>query len=265
MKLFISLLILFLMFFCRSYAAEYNVLVLPAELLETKENYYGFDEVSEIIVNDIIRNFNSSNKKIESPDLYTVRTKLNSSSDIKKITQDALSKYKLSGKIDFDSLKKIGNYFSCKSVLLIYSGVVTNKCSSRRGVWEILEVSTNFKLTYPYGLQTSVILLDTVNDIIMWSNNYSTKLGSNNNLFTAKNYVEANEQLEKIKLYSANILSASITQNIMLRFFPKTIRPLSSEIDETSGGAIRYDSKIPQLPEKNKLDEQFYGEMLYGL
>ena len=86
-------------------------------------------------------------------------------------------------------------------------------------MWEILNISSVFDISYPYRLETSVVLLDTVNDLVMWSNSYSTKIGANDNIFTAKSYAQANEELEKIKLYSQTVVTPSATQNIILRFF----------------------------------------------
>ena len=160
-------------------AVTFDVLVLPSDLFNTKENYYGFDEVSEIVANDLIKDFNSSNGKIKSPDLYDVRIKLNKSSDLKQSTNTLLKRYKDSNKLDYPSIKKVGNYFNCKSVLIVSSSVVTNKNSIKRSLWEILNISSVFDIYYPYRLETSIVLLDTVNDLVMWSNNYSTKIGTN--------------------------------------------------------------------------------------
>ena len=54
---------LLFLFLLTSSAMAQNVLVLPADLFQTKENYYSFDEVSEIVANDIIKDFNKPNSK----------------------------------------------------------------------------------------------------------------------------------------------------------------------------------------------------------
>ena len=56
MKILVKLFIIFCFLTVPSYA--HDILVLPADLLQTKENYYSFDEPSEIIANDIIKEFN---------------------------------------------------------------------------------------------------------------------------------------------------------------------------------------------------------------
>ncbi len=267
MKILIKLFAVFILLISPVMAITFDVLVLPADLLNQKENYYNFDEVSEIIANDIIKNFNSSNGKIKSPDLYEVRAKLNKSPELKKTVNDLLEKYKDTNKLDYEEIKKAGSAFSCKSVLIVSSYAVTNKNSKKRGIWEVLNISSAFDISYPYRLETSVVLLDTVNNLVMWSNNYSAKLGANDNIFAAKNYAQANAELEKIKLYSKTIVSSSASQNIMLRFFPKAVRPVENKVEDTNGGALKYERTLPQTrkDENKNEDIPYSGDMIYGI
>lgn len=262
MKILVKI-ILFL-FFITTPALAIDVLVLPVDLTNTKENYYSFDEVSEIVSNDIIKEFKKSDGKITSPDLYTTKAKINADSDLKQTLENSLNKYKTSGTIDYKSFKAAADKLNCQYVLLVTGSAVTNKNSIKRGVWEILELSSAFDISYPFRLETSVVLLDTSNELVMWSNNYSTKLGKNNNTFTAKNYAQANAEYEKIKLYSETAVAPSASQNITLRFYPKSIRPIQQEIKEPSGGALRFDKNIPEKPKLRPRDD-FYGDTLFGI
>ena len=263
MKILVKLLLLFILLASSVNATTFDVLVLPVDLLQTKENYYAFDEVSEIISNDIIYNFQHSGGKINSPDLYTVRTKLNQDAQAKQFAQKALSKYKNNNNIDYDAFKNLSNIFNCKSTLIVSASAVTNKNSLKRSVWEILEISTAFEITYPYRLEISLVLLDNVNNLVMWSNNYSYKLGANDNIFAAKNYAQANGEYEKIKLYSKTIVAPSAAQNIALRFFPKSIKPVETKVQDT-GGALRYDSRsIPRMKRDDSKDIPYTDDMIY--
>ena len=267
MKMFAKILLILTLLTSFAQAITFDVLVLPSDIFNTKENYYGFDEVSEIIANDIIKDFNSSNGKVKSPDLYEVRTKLNQNKEIKQTVEGLLKKYKDTNKLDYAAIKKVGNTFNCKSVLIVSSYAVTNKNSLKRSVWEILNISSAFDISYPYRLETSVVLLDTVNDLVMWSNSYSTKIGANYNIFASAKYAQANAELEKIKLYSKTVVAPSASQNMMLRFFPKAIRPIDTKVDENNGGALRFERTIPEKPKKDseKNSEPFYGDMIYGI
>ena len=248
------------MYAVSTFAADINVLVLPADLLNTRENYYNFDEVSEIISNDIINNFNSS-KKIYSPDIYTLRSKFAQNIQEKQALQNALEKYRQFGTINFELFKQTGENFNTKYVLLVSSSAVTNKNSLKRSVWEVLEISTDCDIVYPYRLETSLVLLDTSTKTVIWSNNYSYKLGANDNIFAAKNYAQANAEYEKLKLYSSTVVAPSAAQNIILRFYPKSIDTIQTEVKDT-GGALRYDKR---LPEKPKLRETvpYTDDLLY--
>lgn len=244
-------------------AAGFDVLVLPVEIFQTKENYYGFDEVSEIVAADIISNFNKSKGKIKSPDLYEIRAKLSQEQKDKQIIQNALNNYRNNNRINYDVFRILGSAFDCKFVLIVSASAVTNKNSLKRSVWEVLEVATEFNAIYPYRMETSLVLLDTDNNSVMWSNNYSYKLGANDNIFAAKNYAQANGEYEKIKLYSSSVVAPSASQNIILRFYPKSIKPLETKVQDT-GGALRYDSKsIPEPPKEKKDDVPYTGDLLY--
>ena len=260
MKNLFKLFLLFTLLISSAYSATFDVLVLPTDPLNKKENYYSFDEASEIVANDIIKNFNNSNGKINSPDLYQIRAALNNNPQLKDSVQNSLDKYKNNNYIDYNAFKTIAEGFNCKSIILVSSSVVTNKNSLKRSVWEVLEISTAFNTIYPYRLETSVVLLDNINNLVMWSNNYSTKLGANDNVFAAKNYAQANGEYEKIKLYSQNVVAPSASQNIILRFFPKSIRPVETKVEDT-GGALRYDSRsIPNMDRKKPDNIPYTGD-----
>ena len=263
MKILFKLLTVVFLLFSPAMAITFDVLVLPSDIFQIKENYYGFEEVSEIVSNDLIKNFNKSDGKIKSFDLYTVRALFDKNPNAKQQLQNALNKYKTSNSIDYQAFKEISNLFNCKSVILVSSSVMTNKNSLKRSLWEILEISSTFDITYPYRLETSVVLLDTVNSLVMWSNNYSTKIGANDNVFAAKNFAQANGEYEKIKLYSKTVVAPSASQNITLRFFPKTIKPYETEVKDT-GGALRYDARtLPEKPRTKADDVPYTGDMLF--
>ena len=78
MKIWAKIIVLICLFLGNCVGAEsFKVLVLPVDLLNVCGNYYCFPEMSEIIADDVIKNFNSQGK-ILSPDLYAVRKKLSS-------------------------------------------------------------------------------------------------------------------------------------------------------------------------------------------
>lgn len=221
MKLWAKLLILFFLIFgTRVYAEPFKVLVLPVDLFNVCENYYCFTESSEIFSNDVINNF-KQNKKITTYNLYDVRKKITENPQLKSYTLTALNRYKNSNNLDFIALKKISEAFDVNSILLISSSV--NQKNIKRNIWEVLEITTAFEAYNSFSLETNAVLIDNINDIVMWSGKYNRTLGDNETRFWAKNMANATSYLEKIHLYSKEIVSKNIAENVTLRFYPKTI------------------------------------------
>lgn len=207
-------------------AEPFKVLVLPVDLFSVCDNYYCFPEVSEIIAEDVINNFNKRGKII-SPNLYDVRKKFSEDPALKASAVNTLNRYKNRNSVDFTSTKAVAKAFDAKSVLLINS-LVTQQ-NSKRNVWEVMEVSSAFEAYNSYTMETNVVLTDNVNDVVMWSGKYKKILGDNETRFWAVTSSQAASQLEKMKFYSRDIISKDIAQNITLRFYPKVTKPVVSK------------------------------------
>lgn len=212
-------------------AEPFKVLVLPVDLFSVCDNYYCFPEVSEIIAEDVINNFNKRGKII-SPNLYDVRKKFAEDPALKASAVNTLNRYKNRNSVDFTSTKAVAKAFDAKSVLLINS-LVTQQ-NSKRNVWEVMEVSSAFEAYNSYTMETNVVLTDNVNDVVMWSGKYKKILGDNETRFWAVTSSQAASQLEKMKFYSRDIISKDIAQNITLRFYPKVTKPVvPKSVDKT--------------------------------
>ncbi len=259
MKIFTKIIVLFCFFLgnCVSAVEPFKLLVLPVDLFYVCENYYCFPEASEVFAEDIIYSLNKSGKII-SPDLYTVRKKLTGNSQLKTLTENVLYKFNTSNSIDFISLKKISQAFDTKSVLLISSSVVQN--SDRRNIWEVMEVSSAFEALNQYLLETNVVLTDNINDVVMWSGKYKKTLGDNESRFWAVTSAQAAAQLEKIKWYSRDIISKTVSQNIILRFYPKVTKPVVPSVSTKE--TQKTDFRPNPLGTNMKLqDDKDYGEI----
>ena len=268
MKLLLKIfLIVFLMFQSSVFAKTFDVLVLPCDLLNEKQNYYGFEDVSEIISDDVISYLKQSSG-INSYDLYYVREKLASKQALKNSLSSALEKFKNSGNIDYEVFRKTCEEFKCYSVLLISTEVVSGSSNVKSNLWSILDIASAAGINHPFKMVTNAILLDDVNDLVMWSNVYNKTVSNNDGIFSAKNYVEATSYLENIRMYSADIIAKDIVQNITLRFFPKSIRPIDKKYSKSDdGGILRYEKNLPsdyveKTPQK---PDDYYGEMILGI
>lgn len=272
--------VIFGVFIALSARAEvnYNVVVLPLDLFKVCANYYCYPEVSNIIADDVINYFNKTGR-INSPSLYYVRSDLEKNPVIKNYTNSIFTRYKDGKKLDYTALKEISKLFNAKSVLLISNDVPIEGAYAKRNYWEMLVLSTDFAISYPYEMETNAVLIDTVNDIVMWSCKYKKKIVDVNNNFRAPNASDAYAKLEYLKMYSKDILAKSIAQNIYLRFFPKVVNPLPLVKDSKPEGAyFRYESSPstirPKLLEETRskqtddfgevIDDNF-GEMMFGI
>ena len=247
-------------------AVTFNVLTLPADLYNQHENYFGFLEPSEVIANDVITYFNNTNGKIISPDLYAVRAKLTQNTQLKASIDSALRKFHTSKYIDYKTFKDAAKEFNAKSVLLIRTYTTSSDNSLKRSIWDVLDITSYFRLSHDFYLNTNIVLLDTVNDLPMWQNTYVKKLSNNEGFFIANNYAQARTEFEKLKSYSKHIAAADAAQNIVLRFFPKVVSPIETKpvkIEE-NGGTLRYNSSIPEIskPKEKESEIMDYGEML---
>ena len=272
MKKLFHTVILFLSLILLSPAANaisFNVVVLPADLMNVCDNYYCYPEVSEIIANDLIQYFNRTGR-INSPSLIEVRRRLAANPQLRTALQQSLIKYRNSSNIDFHVYKKVADLFSAKSVLVVANTVNVENAYVKRNVWEILELATALDFTYPFFMETEAVLLDTYNGLVMWSGNYSKKISDNNGNFSAPKSSQSYSKLGFIEFYSEDIISKTIGENVVLRFFPKTISPMVNPKNvKPTGEFLRYESKTPAInrPEREELnpDAGGYGELIFGI
>jgi hypothetical protein len=207
-------------------AIQFDVLALPADLFSVCDNYFCYPEPSEIATNYVIQDLRAP-QSINIPYLPDVRAKLEANPELKTATKSMLDSFKQNEKIDFEAQNALSKAFGVKSIIIISAYSTNERTKQKRGLWETLEISSAFKINYPFNLITNVVLTDTVNDVIMWSGKYSKKLSDTDGFFTATTQTQAASQLEKIKMYYKSNVAQNISQNIYLRFFPKDVRTFS--------------------------------------
>jgi len=281
MKFLLKILLVVFMFApLKASAFTFDVLVLPADINNVCNNYYCYDELSNIIAKDIVEDF-SGNPSVTAPSIETVRAKLNANPTLKSTASGVLDKFNKTNNLDMQGIKSISDALGFKSVLLVSSNVITKNSNLRRGVWEILDFSSAFGVVYPYELETNAVLVDTVNGLVMWSGNFKKKLGNQNNEFKAKTPSEASAKFEQLSLYSEAVAARSISQNVTLRFFPKTSDPVVSPKSlENASPVSFFRMNIPEsAPSSSKsepalttpadgikgINEGDFGEIIYGL
>ncbi len=225
-KLFIKFLFIMICFVsaaCKTDAIQFDVLALPADLFSVCDNYFCYPEPSEIATNYVIQDLRARGS-INIPHLAEVRAKLETNPELKASTKNMLDQFKQNEKVDFDVQKLLAKEFNVKSIIIISAYSINEKTPKKRGLWEILEISSAFKINYPFTLVTNVVLTDNVNNVVMWSAKYTKNVSNSDGYFSATNQTQAASQLEKIKMYYKSNVAQNISQNIYLRFFPKDVR-----------------------------------------
>lgn len=238
LKLFFALFLLIISGI-KAHAVQFDLLVLPTDVFSVCDNYFCFPEVSNIVAEDVILNLKNY-KDINVKTLSQLRQKLNSDYQLKQKTSKAIDAYSKNDKIDFNDLNDIAKSFGVKSILLIDTYAINDKTEIRRNLWDTLEITTAFKITYPFRLKTSAVLIDCVNSLVMWSGKYSKNISDTFGYYSAQNQTQALSQLEKIKQYSYDIISKNISQNVYMRFFPKDVRTFSIKKEKSDDAPSKY-------------------------
>ncbi len=265
-KKFLFVLLIILFFSGNVFAKPVNILVVSDDIMSARDNYFGFEEVSQIIAADVINLFNKR-ENITSPDLYNVREVLNSDTKLKPLIIKTLEEYQNKSDLSTDVFKKALNTFKCKYILIISSGM-TNSTGRKSDLWDILDMSCAFAVPYPAELSVTVSLIDVDSDTVIWYQKYSKKVSTKNDLFSAASYPDAVSLYENIRMYSSDVISKDISQNVVLRLFPKSLNPVGKfdiKEDEPSGDILRYERTIPVSPAKPEPDKIQGGEMIFGL
>lgn len=240
-------------------AVEFDLLVLPTNLFSVCQNYFCFPEASEIVAQDTILYLNNY-QHIHAKSLNDVRARLSQNPQLKTQTEAMLTHYKINDRIDFSAIKALSNEFGVKSVAIISSYSVSDKADIRRDLWDVMELSSAFKFTYPFDLKVNTVLIDSVNNLVMWSNKYSKNLSDSKGMFAVSNQAQAISQLEKIKEYSKENISKNISQNIHLRFFPRDVRTFDLVKQEFKNNSNTYTpnalEKLSEPRLRKELDER---------
>lgn len=244
-------------------AKEEEIFVLPLYMTGVQNNNsYGFETSSEIVADDIIQNFLLGNK-INSTKLDNVKALTANDFYVK----EAGDKFRKSGLIDFEKLVKSINTTADKTLLVV--GYVEDKNEAKLGLWDILKLSSDFKIDYPYQWTTMVVLIDNADGVALWHKSYTMPLASGKKPFVAKNFSEAADQYEKVRSFSKNIIAKDVEQNVILRLENKTIdysdnvKPVPNE-----GIGLKYYKKgipVKITPPAETIEQQLLKDDTFSL
>ena len=245
MKKFISF-ILFLLLICsgRSWATQYNLLVLPTSIFEEYTDYMIFPKSADIIATDIINIYNT-HPQMSAVQLYQIKNSLNQSQNkyFKKEVVKMMHNYDVNYAIDYNTIQKLASRFRTKQVLLISCQMDAQNYITRRTLWDFLNIPGATVIDPAYRLTTQITLIDANNQVVLWQENYHKLISSRENRIMTQAYSPSSEQLEKVKRYSTKFLSPQVVQETQLALMkidqyqdlnlrPNIVKPTAVSIDK---------------------------------
>ncbi len=262
-----KLLVAFLMFIgLAACAKEDEIFVLPLYMTTPQNhNSYGFETVSEIVADDIIRAFLLGNK-INSTRLEAVKSLLANDSYVSQ----AGEKYRKTGLIDLEKISVATKATPVAKTLLVAS-FIEDKNGIKQDPWDVLKLASDFGIDYPYVLTTKVILLDNKESVALWQKSYSMPLASNKKSFTAQNFSKAADQYEKVRSFSKNIIAKDVEENLVLRLNSKSIdfsKNITKTPESAEGVGLKYYKRgipVKITPPAETLEQQLLKDDSFSL
>ena len=251
MKKVLGLIIFIFLIICTNcHAAQFNVLVLPADMYNDATYYMVYPKSAEIVSGEIV-NYYAKNAKMSSVPINKVRAYLDrpENSRLKKEVQQLLTEYQNNYTINFNTVQKVSSRFKTKHVLLVGCNLDTQNYITRRVIWDFLEIPNTSVIDTAYRISTNVNLIDANNQIILWNKTYQKLISSRENRIIPQQMSQGTEQLEKIKKYTINFLAPQIVQETQLALInispyqnlnakPDIVKPTAISIDK-----LKIDSK----------------------
>ena len=251
MKKFLGF-ILFIFLICSSncYAAGFNILVIPNDLLNNQKDYLIYQKSASLIGTDIINYYNQQSN-MSAVQINQVRSYLEKPENyrLRKEVYKMLEDYQANYTINFATIQKLASKFGAKQVLLISCNMDTQNYVTRRTLWDVLNIPGATVIDPAYRLTTQVNLIDVNNQVVLWQNNYQKLISSRESRMITPTLGDVSEQLEKVKKYSVKFLSPQIVQETQLALLnmspyqnlnlhPEIVKPHYVSIDK-----IKVDSK----------------------
>ena len=249
-------------------AKDVSLNVLPLFMSSSfGSNSYGFLTTSEIVAGDIIH-------EMMGRCVFTTSKLSDVKSTVEKdaVFSSVVDGYKRAKLLDVEKLVSISRKSLLEQTLVVIS-YIEDRAGAVCDCWDVLKLSSDFEIDYPYILTTRVILLDNKDGIALWQKTYNMNLTSGKVSFVAYDEKKAYEFYEKIRSYSANIIAKDVVQNLERRLKNKTIdysKKVTKNADGNSGIGLKYykNRTIPTVkitqPEES-FEQHLLKEDLFGL
>ena len=203
-----------------AFAEQYKVLVVPDNIVTENEavDSYIYHATSEFFANEVINILNQTDF-IKSPTVSEERKLLKSDASVMIPAKNLTTKFKTSYNIDFVQLKKVATKSQSRYVLLLTSSIDSENYILRRTLWDLLNIPGATVVDPAYKINTYAVLVDTQNNIVLWSNTFYKTISVVENRIITRGPSPQTEQLSKIRDYS-RMLCPEIAQNVKLKVLP---------------------------------------------
>lgn len=249
-KLFGFILFIFLMTTANCYAAKFNFLVIPNDLLLESKNDIIFQNSASLIGTDII-NYYNQHPDMSAVPINKLKTYLDRPENyrLKKEVQKLITDYQKDYTVNYATVQKLASKFGTKQVLMINCNMDAQSYITRRTLWDALDIPGATVIDPAYRLTTQVALIDANNQTTLWQHNYQKLISSRESRILNATMGNTSEQLEKVQKYSTKFLSPQVVQETQLALLkmspyqdlnlhPEIVKPNYVSIDK-----IKVDSK----------------------
>lgn len=221
-----------------------TILVLPDNMQFDSTNYAIYPDASIIFATDLINDIKrTSDIKIVS--MKSIRDAIRSNSKINTLTNKALKEFKYNYNIAFIDLRAIAKYFKTDYVLLITSQTDSQNYFLRRTVWDFLNIPGTTVIDPVYKLCTYVALINVNEETILWDKTFYKRIGTMESRMIAQNLAPETEQLQKIKQYSQNNFTPTVSLYIRGVLSPNRVIAEKGTFTVPYGKTVRIPSPTP--------------------
>lgn len=249
-KFFEFILFIFLMTTANCYAAKFNFLVIPNDLLLESKNDIIFQNSASLIGTDII-NYYNQHPDMSAVPINKLKTYLDRPENyrLKKEVQKLITDYQKDYTVNYATVQKLASRFGTKQVLMINCNMDAQGYITRRTLWDALDIPGATVIDPAYRLSTQIALIDANNQTTLWQHNYQKLISSRESRMLNATMGNTSEQLEKVQKYSTKFLSPQVVQETQLALLkmspyqdlnlhPEIVKPNYVSIDK-----IKVDSK----------------------
>lgn len=242
------------------YAAKFNFLVIPNDLLLDSKNDIIFQKSASLIGADII-NYYNQHPDMSAVPINRLKTYLERPENyrLKKEVQKLITDYQNNYVVNYATVQKLASKFGTKQVLMINCNMDAQGYITRRTLWDALNIPGATVIDPAYRLSTQIALIDVNNQTTLWQHNYQKLISSRESRMLTATMGDTSEQLEKVQKYSTKFLSPQVVQETQLALLnmspyqnlnlhPEVVKPNYISIDK-----IKVDSKRGGVKSKAKL------------